>query len=231
MSLSRPTAFAAPAAPRRTIVSIVCAALLAVLALAIATESALAAPFRPPAPGATHATQAAEPAGCPSTATSNPFARFGDEADYSEVPGGSFESGAEGWSLSNAAVANGNESYGVAGGSHSLAIQPNGTAVSPSFCVSTANPSFRLFARRTSGSWGVLNVLLRWTDANGATHDTMVVSLQSGTSWTPSAVLPLATTLPLWQAGETISARLLLKPEAYGGAWAVDDAFVDPRMR
>ncbi|HTZ86317.1 MAG TPA: hypothetical protein VMB05_06590 [Solirubrobacteraceae bacterium] len=223
MSLSRPTAFPKS---RQTIVCIA----FALLAFTFTTQSALAVQFRFPVQ-APRASQVPEDSGCPSAPTSNPFARFGDNADYSEVPGGTFEPGTEDWSLSNAAVISGGESYGVAGGSHSLAIQPTGVAISPSFCVSTANPSFRLFARRTSGSWGVLNVLLRWTDANGSTHDTMVVSLQSGTSWTPSSVLPLATTLPLWQGGETLSARLVLKPEAYGGAWAVDDAFVDPRMR
>ncbi len=171
------------------------------------------------------------PVGCPSTPTSNPFAQFGDGAAYSPLSGGSFESGAAGWSLSGASIAAGNESYEVAGGgSQSLAIQPSGSAVSPSFCVSTANPTFRFFARRTSGSWGVLNVSLRWTDANGATHDTTVASLQSGTSWTPSAALKLATTLPLWQAGETLGARLVFKPEQYGGAWSIDDVYIDPRM-
>ncbi len=110
-------------------------------------------------------------------------AQFGDKAEYSLLQGGSFESGAPGWSLSNAKVVGGNESYNVAGGSHSLAIQPTGIAVSPSFCVSIENPSFRFFARQTSGSWGVLNVILRWTDSSGTSHDTTVASLQSGTSW------------------------------------------------
>ncbi len=91
--------------------------------------------------------------------------------------------------------------------------------------------AFRFFARRTSGSWGVLNVVLRWTDSTGTSHDTSVASLQSGTSWTPSSPLQLATTLPLWQAGETLSAKLVFKPEQYGGSWAIDDVYIDPRMR
>ncbi len=165
------------------------------------------------------------------TPLSQPFAGFGDSASYSPISGGSFEEGSPGWSLTNAAVVAGNESYGVAGGSHSLAIQPNGVAVSPAFCVSIAQPTLRFFARQTSGSWGVLNVILRWQEANGTTHETTLGSLQSGTAWKPSPVLALAGTLPIWQAGETLTARLVLKPEPYGGAWAVDDAYVDPRMR
>jgi hypothetical protein len=117
------------------------------------------------------------------------------------------------------------------GGSHSLAIQPNGQALSPAFCVSIAHPTLRFFARQTSGSWAVLNVILRWTDSAGKSHDTTVGLLQSGTAWKPSPVLALASTLPLWQAGETLSVQLVLKPEQYGGAWAIDDAYIDPRMR
>ena len=170
-------------------------------------------------------------ASCPSSPTSNPFKQFGDSAAYSLVGGGSFESGAPGWSLSNSAVVKGNESYSIAGGSHSLAIQPTGIAVSPAFCVGIENPSFRFFARQTSGSWAVLNVILRWTDSSGTSHDTTVASLQTGTAWAASPVLKLATTLPLWQAGSSLSAKLVFKPEQYGGAWAIDDVYIDPYRR
>jgi hypothetical protein len=177
------------------------------------------------------AAPAAASAACPTSATSHPFTQFGDSAAYSLVPGGSFEAGTPGWALSNAGVVSGNESYKVAGGSRSLAIQPNGSAVSPTLCVSTAYPTFRFFARRTSGSWGVLNVILRWTDSAGTTHDTTVAAIQSGTSWTVTPLLKLATTLPLTQASSSLSARLVFKPEPYGGAWAIDDVYVDPYSR
>jgi hypothetical protein len=171
-------------------------------------------------------------AACPAAAISHPFAAFGDNAAYALAPGGSFESGAPGWALTGAGVVSGNESYNVGGGgSHSLAIRPTGVAVSPALCVSTAYPTFRFFARRTSGTWGVLNVILRWSEASGATHETTVAAIQSGTSWTVTPALKLATTLPLWQAGSTLSARLVFKPEAYGGAWAIDDVYVDPYSR
>lgn len=169
---------------------------------------------------------------CETAPQSKPFERFGDTASYGLAPEGSFENGASGWSLSGSAVTAGNESYAVAGGgAHALAIQPNGVAVSPSFCVTTANPSLRFFARQTSGSWAVLNVSLRWSDNYGHSHETVVGSLQSGTAWKPSSALQLATTLPLTQVGETLGVRLVFKPEQYGGAWAIDDVYVDPRMR
>jgi hypothetical protein len=167
-------------------------------------------------------------ASCATQSSSQIFSKFGDSAKYSLAPGGSFESGAPGWTLSHASVVGGNESYSVAGGSRSLTIEPQGSAVSPTICVSTEYPSFRLFARRASGSWGVLNVIVRWTDASGVSHETTSGSLQPGTSWTLSPVLQLGSMLPLWQPGSSLNVRLVLKPEPYGGAMAVDDVYIDP---
>jgi hypothetical protein len=174
------------------------------------------------------AVPAAANAACASTPTSTPFKALGDTAAYSLVQGGSFESGAPGWSLTNASVVSGTS---VNGGSHSLAIQPTGEAISPAFCVSIANPSFRFYARQTSGSWAVLMVILQWTESSGTTHDTTVAALQTGTSWTVSPILQLASTLPLWEAKSTLSVRVVFKPEQYGGAWAIDDLYVDPHSR
>jgi hypothetical protein len=166
---------------------------------------------------------------CTTSATSQPFSKFNDYAKYAPMSGGSFESGTSGWTLSQSAVAGGNESYGVASGSHSLAIQPNGMAVSPAFCVSAEYPSFRFFARQTSGSWGVLNVIIRWT-AEGVTHETTSGSLQTGTSWSVSPVMKLGSSLPV-QGGGSVSVKLVFKPEQYGGAWAIDDVYIDPYTR
>ena len=166
---------------------------------------------------------------CPSATLSKPFASFGDQASYRLLAGGSFESGAPGWALTNASITGENERYAVAGGTHSLAIAANGTAVSPAFCVNSEYPSFRLFARRTGGTWGVLNVIVRWTQS-GVTHETTSAALQSGTSWTVSPVLQLGSMLPVSQSS-AVTVRLVLKPEPYGGPWAVDDVYVDPYSR
>jgi hypothetical protein len=175
---------------------------------------------------------AAAEAACPTSPTTQAFLAFGDSASYSLAPNGHFESGTSGWALTSAAVASGNESYKVRSASDkkSLAIQPTGTALSPAICVGVEHPTFRLFAHRTSGSWGVLNVKLRWTGSDGVSHDTTVASLDGGgyTSWAPTPALALATTLPLWQSGQTVSAKLFFDPEDYGGAWAIDDVYVDP---
>jgi hypothetical protein len=173
----------------------------------------------------------ASAAACPSTPTTKAFNAFGDTANYSLVSNGAFESGTSGWTLSRASVASGNESWYVHGTSDtkSLAINPSGTAVSPAFCVSVDHPTFRFFARRTSGTWGNLAVRLRWRDASGATNETTVGTMDGGSgSWQVSPSFKLATTLPLWQSGQTLSVQIVFDPEDYGGAFAIDDVYIDP---
>jgi hypothetical protein len=173
-------------------------------------------------------------AACTATPTSRAFAAFGDNADYSLAPAGAFESGATGWSLTGSSVINGNEPAKIhgAGDSKSLAISATGKVVSPPFCVGIQHPSFRFFARRTSGSWGVLNVKLRYKDANGGTNETTVGSVGgSDTAWHPTASIALSTVLGLWNGDQSASVQIVLDPEDYGGAWAVDDVYIDPYSR
>jgi hypothetical protein len=173
-------------------------------------------------------------AACPTAPTTKAFLAFGDSADYSLAPNGAFEAGAGGWALSGASVTAGNESYKVHGASDakSLALKATGQAVSPAFCVSTAQPTFRFFAKRTSGTWGVLNVKLRWTGDNGQTNETVVGSVTAGdTSWHPTQVFSLSSVLGQWNSSQATNAQLVLDPEDYGGDWSIDDVYIDPYVR
>ncbi len=179
------------------------------------------------------AVPAAASAACPSSPSSNVFAEFNDNASYVLVQGGNFESGAAGWSLTNAAVVE--ESSSPSG--HSLVIQPQGVAVSPAFCVSSEYPTFRFLTHKISGG-GALNVSLHWTDPFGWSHSILVSSLQPGTAWSISPILKLATILPLWMPGSTLSVKLVFESaqgsmfEAQrGGTWAIDGVYVDPHSR
>jgi hypothetical protein len=179
------------------------------------------------------AVPAAANAACQSTPTTKAFQAFGDPNAYSLVPNGGFEYGSAGWSLNRAAVVAGNESWSVRGpgDSRSLAIDAGGVAVSPTVCVDLSRPTVRFFARRTSGSWGVLNVRVRWQDDSGRTNETTVSSLDLGTSWNPSPALNIARLLPLWNADQDVSVQFVFDPENYGGSWAIDDVYVDPYGR
>lgn len=176
---------------------------------------------------------AAAQAACPTAATTKAFKAFGDTADYSLLSNGAFESGTGGWSLSGASVVSGNETFKVraSSDSKSLAIGARGLVVSPAFCVSTDHPSFRFFAKRTSGTWGVLNVKLRWKVGAGTTNETVVGSVTTGTAWTPTQSFNLSQNLGLWNANQVGTAQIVFDPEDYGGNWAIDDVYIDPYTR
>jgi hypothetical protein len=176
---------------------------------------------------------AAQASSCKETPTTKAFSAFGDTADYSLAPGGSFEAGTSGWSLTGSWLQSGNESYKVGGAadSKSLGIAASGKAVSPEFCVGMEHPTFRFFARRTSGSWGVLNVKVRWKD-NGVTNEVVVGSVSGNDmSWHPTRAFSLAQVLGIWNDDQSFQAQFVFDPENYGGNWAIDDVYVDPYSR
>jgi hypothetical protein len=170
-------------------------------------------------------------AACPAALTENSFEQFGDHASYSLAPGGAFESGAPGWALSKSSVVDGNESFNVVAGSHSLATVPFGSAASPWICIGSEYPSFRFFARRTGGSSDAsLVASLRWVNALGLSVESGAGSVSNGGSWAPSPVMKLGNSLPLWLPGSTLDVRLVFR--ATGDApWAIDDVFIDPYRR
>jgi hypothetical protein len=172
-------------------------------------------------------------AGCPAGSTSQPFFRWLDLASYSQVPGGSFESGTTGWSLTNAKVVNGNESYSVQGGMRSLSLKAGAVAVSPSFCLDITEPTFRFFDRASSGSASPLRLSLMWTDMQGETDVTPVGFVSPTSSWEPSPVMLLDLALPLSLLESTLgslSVRLVYETGS-AGEWHLDDAYYDPYAR
>jgi hypothetical protein len=44
-------------------------------------------------------------------------------------------------------------------------------------------------------------------------------------------VFSLSSVLGLWSDDQTVNAQIVLDPEDYGGAWAIDDVYVDPYVR
>jgi len=86
--------------------------------------------------------------------SSTVFSSLGDTANYTPLTGGTFEGDMSGWTLNSASVAPGNEPWQVdgAGDSRSLSIASGGTAVSPTFCVSSKTPTWRFFAHAADAS-------------------------------------------------------------------------------
>jgi hypothetical protein len=87
---------------------------------------------------------------CDNAALTQPFLPWGDSGRSKLVPGGDFERGQSGWTLSGGArTVSGGEPYRAAGSAStaSLLLPAGASAQSPFTCVNAAYPTFRFFAR------------------------------------------------------------------------------------
>jgi hypothetical protein len=201
---------------------------LAALASAAAMTASAAAPS---------ADAASLGVACPD-ATSTPFAQFGDAWSYAATPGGSFENGATGWTLTGGArVVTGNEPWmvGGAGQSHSLSLPAGSSATSPPMCIGVLSDHMRLFAQNTGAAGSGLRVQVIYHGGVGAllgaVGSTLRISdqdaLAGGQTWSPTEEVPMTGgILPLL----TQSVQFRFTPLSTGGNWRIDDVYLDPLM-
>lgn len=171
---------------------------------------------------------------CTTPTLEQPFTHWGDSSSYVLAPQGSFESGANGWSLNRASVDSGNESYyvGNAGDSHSLKIAPGGSALTSTICVGLDRPTLRFFARSSGGllSLSTMAVSVRFETSLGLVAELPIGVVLPNTKWQPSLPMPiLANLLPLLP-GQMTPVQFRFTPVG-GSSWWLDDVYVDPRNR
>jgi hypothetical protein len=172
----------------------------------------------------------ASAASCPSAATSEPFARWGDENSYTLVSQGDFEGSLSQWTLGGgASVVAGSEPYGATGavGSFSLALPAGGSAQSPYTCVTAGDPTFRFFARN-SNLLSSLTVEVVYKTLLGTVALPLGVVALNG-AWQPTQPMLTASVLAGLLSGGT--AQLALRFTELTGTTDIDDVFIDPRMR
>ena len=170
--------------------------------------------------------------------TSPVFLRWGDHHNYALTPGGDFESGAAGWTLTGGArVVTGNESFNVGGPgqTHSLSLPVGSSATSPPMCISAFSGGMRLFTSNTGKTISKLRVQVIYGGGAGALFGAVgatlgisdIATLTSAGAWQPSANTPmLGGLLPLL----TSSVRFRFTPLDTTGNWRVDDVYLDPLM-
>jgi hypothetical protein len=171
----------------------------------------------------------ASAASCPSQSSSRLLSGQGDNAQYYELKGSSFEASLSGWTLDNAQIVEDSPANLPTG--KALRINPGGSATSPTFCVSSEYPSFRFYARRTGFGWlGHLQVTLRVTNSWGWTSYVPVRGWldNNNENWALSPVLGLASELPLLGNG-TVNVSLIF--QSTGATWTIDDVLIDPYSR
>jgi hypothetical protein len=167
---------------------------------------------------------------CQTPPVSTPFSPWGDNNDYFLAPGGSFEGTADqvGWTLSNATLTSGNESFLVndSGDSQSLTIAGGGSATSPFFCVDNTMGSLRFFAQQVSAGGG-LRVQALVQTSNGVTT-VPLAHLFDGSmpTWAPAD--PVAGDTSGLADGQTLMVALQFTVRSSAASWQVDDVYVDP---
>lgn len=173
---------------------------------------------------------------CDDQTMSKPFTPWLDYADYTPLPGGNFEGDMGGWSMSGGAdVADGNapQHVGGAADSSSLAIPSRGSATSATICVGLEHPTIRFFAkRRSTGLLASLSTLRVDVLTELFTGDVVTLPIgvvASNGTWQPTLpMLAVANLLPLLPGEHT---PIAFRFTAQGGAWSVDDVYVDPYGR
>jgi hypothetical protein len=160
-------------------------------------------------------------------ATTQPFAPWGDFANYFPAPDGSFEQGGSGWILAGGArVVSGNSTYSA--GHSSLSLPSGSVAISPPTCIGTLDPTIRMFGV-DPGSDSGLQVKVVFGDLLGGLVSVLDYGKVGKTgTWAPTSKVLSLGSLPLGSR----TMQVILTPSGSGSAWRVDDLYVDPaRMR
>jgi hypothetical protein len=169
---------------------------------------------------------------CPVPSTSQAFASQGDSSSYFPVPDGALaDATLPGWLLSNASLTPGGAPFTVNGTAspNSITIQSGGTVTTAPFCIDSTMPTFRFAARPTIGG-SPLQVQIVGTSANalGLVLDLEAVPDNSTSGWTLVNPASLTGGLPI-PAGTDYYGKLRFRvPWWGGGAWQIDDIYVDP---
>jgi hypothetical protein len=199
-------------------------ALLAAIT-AVAMTGAIAAP-------ASAGILTASASDCGDETLTQPFAQFGDRANYKLVENGGLENGTGDWTLAGGArVVSGNEPWKVGGSAHnrSLVLPAGSTAISPVSCVGLAEPTVRFFAKKNRAPLlgiSTLAVSVYVKTSLGLTVPVPVGVVLGNGQWKPTPpMLIVANLLPLLP-GDRTPVAFQFTPVL--GDWQIDDLYVDP---
>jgi hypothetical protein len=217
------------------------ALLAAVSAALLAAPALTAAQVGPKAP-----TLAAEPSDkalaapgtlCEDQVFEQPFLRWNDRRDYTLAPNGSFETGLDGWIVSEGVhVEEHANPFRPGAGSSALYMPAASAAVSPPVCVTPDYPVARLFGQTIvpGRSAATLRVQVVFPPkVEGADPRVKPAgTLRRERTWDPTRRFALSPGQIAKAAGPDGTAMIRLRFTTRQGAeWLIDDVFVDPRAR
>ena len=193
---------------------------------AVTTLAALAAIVAPAQAGVL--TKSATDCGTPEV--SQPFKPWLDYSLYKLVDGGTFEDGADGWTLTGGArVVDGNAKQKVsgAGDARSLSLPAGSSATTPPVCVGLNEPTLRYFAKST-GLLGTMAVTAAVQLELGV-WVTLPIGVDLGGAWHPGLPHAIVANLLALLPPDMTAVRFTFKPLL--GSFGLDDVYVDPRAR
>jgi hypothetical protein len=169
---------------------------------------------------------------CPVTPTAYAFAHWGDDDDYSQVPGGSFDGSLDWNTTGSPGLVADNNPYSVDDSATSaVRLQPGDSITSEMFCIDRYHPHLRFVRRLQQGS-ARLKLSVMWTDDNGNLVQTPLDNSdakKTGTTWGVSRVVGFRDALPTTDGARHVQLRFSV--DGKSGAWLLDDVFVDPMKR
>jgi hypothetical protein len=169
---------------------------------------------------------------CDNATLTQPFLQFSDSNQYKLVPGGSFESGLSGWTVTGGArLLAGSEPFGATGtvGKYSAYLPAGASVQSPYTCVDAAYPMFRFFGRN-NGLLSIVAVSIVYKEPLLGAVAVPIGTVALTGSWAPSSqMLTLAAVQGLVNGlltGKT--PQVALRFTAVTGSSQIDDVFIDP---
>lgn len=165
--------------------------------------------------------------GCPAIPTVQPFAPWGDVAEYQLAPDGGLEAGGTTWKLAGGSrVVEGNEPFkvGRAADHRSLELPAGGSATTAPLCIGVEHRTMRFFD--TGARTGTLTVEALYTTRDGKPASAALGTVRSTATWAPSAALPMRVNELAGAFGNAMSVRLRFTASA--AASRIDDVYVDP---
>jgi hypothetical protein len=161
-----------------------------------------------------------------------PFSLWNDTADYALAPGGDFETGAAGWTLSKATLTGSNQPFAIGTtGRASLRLSAGASATSAPMCIDSSYPHFRLFARNAGKPGSALKAEVLFLTAKGEIKATASGDIKAANpTWFPTNSLKIGVVFDTAVAGGAapVAFRFTAAKDA---DWEIDDLYVDPYAR
>ena len=174
---------------------------------------------------------------CEGQVFEQPFLALNDHRSYALAPNGSFESGLDGWIVSDGVRVRAHQnSLRPDPGNFALFMPPASAAVSPPICATPDYPAARLYGQtivpgRSAASLRV-QVVYPPAEEGGEPKAKPAGTLRRERTWDETRKFGLSPGQIAKAAGEDGTTMIRLRfTTRKGASWLLDDVFVDPRAR